>query len=167
MMKRTSLTQAQLKSQLVYDPGTGLFVWLVSKKGTTIGAVAGDFSGRYVRLKLFQKSYPSHCLAWLWMTGAWPKDEIDHWDTDKHNNRWSNLREATRVQNSYNRSVDCDKVYTSLKGVTFAKGRRKWQANIRVNGKLKHIGYFSTAEAAHAAYAEKAHELFGVYARTA
>lgn len=167
MMKRTSLTQDQLKAAMDYDPVTGLFRWIAPRQNIKVGDVVGNFSGRYVRIKFEQKSYPAHCLAWLWMTGSWPKNEIDHRDTDKHNNCWNNLREATRVQNSHNRSVDCDKMYTSLKGVTFAKGRRKWQANIRYNGKLKHIGYFSTAEAAHAAYAERARELFGVYARIA
>jgi hypothetical protein len=168
MMKRTFLTQEELREALDYNPLTGLFVWISPRKSIRVGAVAGDFSGRYVRLKFQQKSYPAHCLAWLYMTGRWPKDEIDHIDTNKHNNAWKNLREATRVQNAHNASPMNNKKYSRLKGVTYAKGRRKWMASIRLGGKhSRFIGYFDTEQEAHAAYVAKARETRGEFARGA
>lgn len=166
-MKKTSLTQAQLHEVLFYDPYTGVFTWRQARQNIRVGEVAGDFSGRYVRIKLDQKSYAAHCLAWLYMTGAWPDDEVDHKDTQKHNNRWLNLRAATRLQNTHNARPMKNKKYTTLKGVTWAKGRNKWQASIRIDGALKHLGYFSSPEAAHEVYAQRAKELRGVFARSA
>lgn len=167
MMKRTALTQKELRKALNYDPLTGLFTWASPRKSVNVGEVAGDFSGRYVRIKFQQKSYPASCLAWLWMTGAWPDNEVDHFDTNKHNNRWGNLREATRTQNSYNARPMRGKKYSSLKGVSFVKGRKKgWVAHIRTGGKhSKFIGFYATAEEAHAAYAVKAKELRGEFVR--
>lgn len=166
-MKKTLLTQRELYEILFYDPSTGIFTWRVARQNIRIGEVAGDFSGRYVRIKLNQKSYAAHCLAFLYMTGKWPEDEVDHRDTDKHNNRWLNLRPATRLQNSHNASVMKGKKYSALKGVTWAKGRRKWQANIRVAGRLVHLGYFDSAKEAHGAYAKCAVKLRGEFARIA
>jgi hypothetical protein len=169
LAKEALLSHADLKARLVYEPLTGLFRWVEIYHRTKIGTVAGNFSGRYVDIKLDQVHYMAHRLAWFYMTGKWPVDEIDHWDTDKHNNRWKNLREATRSQNAGNASPMKNKKYTSLKGVTYAAGRRKWMANIRRDGKnySSFIGYYDTAEEAHAAYAVKAKELFGHFARTA
>jgi hypothetical protein len=164
-MKKTSLTQAQLKQALFYDSVTGLFRWISRRKNVRVGAIAGNFR-RYVSIKLDQKVYMAHRLAWLYMTGRWPDNEIDHKDTNKHNNRWSNLREATRVQNAHNARPMKNKKYTSLKGVTYAKGRRKWQAGIKIKGRLVGLGYFDSAEAAHAAYAQAAIRLRGEFART-
>ena len=165
-MKKTALTQEQLHEVLFYDPYTGIFTWRIARQNIRIGQVAGDFSGRYVRIKIDQKSYAAHCLAVLYMTGAWPEHDVDHRDTQKHNNRWLNLRPATSAQNAHNRSPLQNKKYSKLKGVTWAK-RGKWQANIRVDGVLKHIGYYDSAEEAHAAYARCAIELRGEFARTA
>lgn len=37
------------------------------------------------------------------MTGEWPKDQIDHINRKRSDDRWINLREANQSQNSYNR----------------------------------------------------------------
>ena len=170
MMKRTSLTQEELKKHLHYNQRTGLFTWKTRRKAIAVGDVAGDFTGRYVRIKFNQKSYPASCLAWLWMTGEWPKHEVDHKDTDKHNNRWKNLRAATRKQNTYNTRPIRNKKYTALKGVSYAKsrtGKNKWVAAIKVDGRNRLVGYFDSAERAHKAYCFVAKELRGEFARVA
>lgn len=166
-MKRTALTQEQLKKILRYDKRTGLFYWASNYHTTKVGSVAGNFSSRYVRIKFGGKGYPASCLAWMYVTGEWPPHEVDHKDTDKHNNRWRNLRSATRVQNAYNARPMRGKKYGTLKGVTWAKGRRKWMAAIRVQGRSTTIGYFDSEKKAYQAYTRKAKELRGEFARVA
>jgi hypothetical protein len=89
-------------------------------------------------------------LAWFYTTGAWPKDQIDHIDGNKSNNRFANLREATPSQNTQNqrRAMRTNKL--GILGVILARG--KFRAQIWFDGKNKFLGYFATAEAAHAAY---------------
>ncbi len=86
---------------------------------------------------------------------------IDHRDHDTLNNRRSNLRRATRAQNCQNARKRRDNKY-GFKGIF--KTNKKWLAHIRENGKFKHLGVFSSPEAAHAAYAKAALELHGEFA---
>ena len=90
----------------------------------------------------------------------------DHVDGDGLNNRRSNLRLATKTENNRNarRSV---RNTSGFKGVSWDKPRRKWRADIKVSGRSKHVGYFDTPKAAHAAYCEAATRLHGEFARTA
>lgn len=162
------ISQDLLKTLLRYNKRTGLFVWLVSIKSVKAGDAAGTFNGRYMAIKIRRRSYMQHRLAWLYVTGEWPENEIDHRDTDKCNNRWRNLREATRLQNMHNLRPMKNKKYSKLKGVTFAKGRRKWMANIREGRRYStFIGYYDTEQAAHRAYKKRARALHGKFARTA
>lgn len=100
-------------------------------------------------------------LAWLYMTGKWPKEIIDHRDLDKSNNIWDNLREATYTENNYN--VPTISTNTSgYKGVSVARHNpNKWRASISHNNKTVHIGTFDTKEEAYAAYCAKSEELRG------
>lgn len=91
---------------------------------------------------------------------------VDHIDGNGLNNRRSNLRLATRAQNQHNRGVRADSA-SGLKGVLRHALTGRWRAYIRVDGKKIHLGYFDTAEAAHAAYSAAAHRLHGEFARTA
>jgi hypothetical protein len=108
-------------------------------------------------------NYHAHRLAWLYMTGAWPTGgEVDHIDTDRGNNVWTNLRDSTRRQNGSN--VDIRSNNTSgFKGVS--RCRAKWTAHITVNYQAMHLGVFDTKEEAHAAYVEAAKRLHGEFAR--
>lgn len=78
-------------------------------------------------------------------------------------NRWCNLREATRTQNNANSK--CRKTNKSgLKGVS-ASGKNKWAARIQLHGKQRKIGDFDCPAAAHFAYLIEADKAFGAYAR--
>jgi len=72
------------------------------------------------------------------------KHVIDHIDENKLNNSMDNLRVVTQSHNKMNIS--------SVKGYAWDKQAGKWRAEIRVNGKSKHLGRFATEEEAHAAY---------------
>ena len=97
------LSHERLKEVLEYDPGTGISTWLVDRTGTArAGARAGCIhkSSGYRVIRIDGKLYREHRVIFFWMTGKWPDKEVDHRDLDKSNNRWHNLREATRSQNN-------------------------------------------------------------------
>jgi hypothetical protein len=166
----TGLTQARLKELLHYDPETGVFTWLVWRpNGVKVGDEAGAIhkaGGGYLKIKIDSRSYLASRLAWLYMTGKLPTFRVDHQDTDKLNNRWSNLRPATASQNSANRPAPRNNT-SGRKGVHFHKARARWQAQIRVEGKLIHLGRFDSLDLAAAAYQSAAAKHFGQYARSA
>lgn len=142
------LTAERLRELLHYDPDTGLIFWAASRK------VAGTKqSGGYVQVEIRGRRYVAHRLAWLWMTGQWPRDQIDHINGIRADNRWSNLREATHAENMQNqRSSRSDSLHSSKIGVGFHRVSGKWRARIGLNGVQRTIGYFDSEEEAHAAY---------------
>ena len=95
------------------------------------------------------------------MTGTWPKAEIDHIDRNGLNNRWFNLREASRSQNAGNTKTHTDNK-TGFKGV--CPNHKRFSAMINEGGKTKYLGTFDTPEEAHEAYMQAARDLFGEFA---
>jgi HNH endonuclease/AP2 domain len=163
--RRRRVTYARLRALLHYDEGTGEFRW---RKRMSPSIQAGDMAGTldsqgYRRIIISGRIYRAHHLAWLYMRGNWCSLVIDHRDGDPANNRWNNLRSATRSQNSANRRVHRNNA-CGLKGVS-AQGRR-WCATICKNGRIHHLGIFPTPQEAHAAYVKAARKLFGEFART-
>ena len=147
------------KDKLIYNPENGLFTWKVSCGRKRTGDRAGCPSGNgYIAIKIDGKRYLAHRLAWLYMTGEWPKDQIDHRNRSRGDNRWNNLREATASQNQAN-----SKRRGLLKGVT--RYRNKWMAQIKINQKTHFLGNFDSIDKAHAAYVVAAAVAFGEYAR--
>jgi len=101
-----TLDQKRLQELLSYDPETGVWTWLVHKPHSKM--YPGDVAGRIMdsgrrQIRIDYEYYYAARLAWLYMTGEWPQEQIDHINQDKGNNRWVNLRKATQSQNSYNR----------------------------------------------------------------
>lgn len=147
------LKHADLLSTLDYDPATGLFRRKVAQHRRDVGAVAGYLlpSG-YVRVSLFHRTYRAHRLAWFYVHGTWPADQLDHIDGNKVNNAIANLREATSSQNAQNQCDGRPNTASNLLGVSWITERKKWRAQIVVNGKVFYLGRFATEQAAHAAY---------------
>jgi hypothetical protein len=149
-----SLTAERLRELLDYDPDTGVFVW----KGRRAGRLAGRIQHQgYVEICVDQKLYQAHRLAWLYVHGRWPAEQIDHRDLDKGNNAIANLREATRAQNRANQRPTSRNLL-GVKGVS-KKGNR-FKAVFRG----KSIGYFRTLEEAAAAHATASKAYFGEHA---
>jgi hypothetical protein len=96
------LNQQILKRFLHYDLETGIFTWIYHYKNTyLIGTEAGTPNTKgYIQIKLIGKKYLAQRLAFLYVNGEWPKNEVDHENEVKNDNSWNNLREATSQQNS-------------------------------------------------------------------
>ena len=171
----TEITQQYLKSILTYDPETGVFTWKerqdVQWPAQWNGRYPGKLAGSkqvykhisYWRIEINRKIYRAHRLAWLYMTGEWPSQEIDHIDGNGLNNRFSNLRLASHSQNICNSRVRRDNKL-GIRGVS-RRGNR-FRARIRISGKRIDLGYFDTPEEASVAYQKAAQEHFGEFART-
>ena len=158
IVPRPELTAEYLRSILNYDPETGIFTWKISnssraKVGDVVGCQSGD---GYLRIQLQSRKYQAHRLAWLYVYGEWPEDQIDHINRIRTDNRISNLREVTNKQNLQNSGKRSDNT-SGHPGVIWHKRISKWQATIKHNQKQIHLGYYSTIEEAIAA--RKAGEL--------
>ena len=147
------LTQSELRKHLSYDHETGVFVWIKSYHNRRVGVVAGsrDRDG-YLMIKLHRKHYRAHRLAWLYVYGSAPVEQIDHINGVRDDNRIQNLREVTFAGNSQNqRKSHVDSTY-GLIGIDKLSHRDLFRARINVCGKRRSLGYFKTADEAHAAY---------------
>src|SRR3990167_4588625 len=158
------LGHSDLLKILDYDPAKGTFKWKLPGRKRRVGALAGSVRKGRRYISIDYTTYLASRLAWFYVHMEWPNPEVDHIDLDKMNYRISNLRIATRSQQQAN--TRCSRVNTSgYKGVTWNAGRHKWQAQIKVDGKMHYLGLFDQPEAAHAVYAAAATEHFGEFAR--
>jgi hypothetical protein len=165
--EKVTLTAEKARELLDYDPVTGILRWRVDRfvlpwrKNASAGEVAGSLRrDGYRRVSIDRKEYMSHRLAWLISHGAWPAGEIDHINGNVSDNRLCNLRDVTHAQNQRNMKVFKTN-RCGLKGVTWHKKGRKWQARIVINGRHTHLGLFDTAEAANEAYVAAAKLHYG------
>ncbi len=165
------LTAERLRELIRYDPDTGVFIWLKpptrgrAKPGAIAGSkVAAKKGGWRINYRRYRRVSAGR-LAFLYMKGRWPVGDAEHEDRDRTNNRWVNLREATRSQNHANRGTF--EHSAPFKGVSFDKQTGKWRARIRVNYVLIDLGRHETPDAAHAAYVAAARQHFGEFARSA
>lgn len=153
------ITQIELKQMLYYDSDTGIFNWkLRPANRIKIGDKAGrKFHDSYIGIKVNKKEYMAHRLAWLYVTGSWPDNEIDHINGIRYDNRFCNLRDVTHSQNMQNQRKVREGTKNNLMGVT--NNGNKFQAQIKVDGNYKYLGLFDSAELANQAYLNAKREL--------
>lgn len=154
LIARNTLTQAELRSLFDYNPDTGAFKLLKSasrsdKIGKSVGAI--DKKG-YRNIRVFDKTYKAHRLAWFYMLGVWPACQIDHINGARDDNRWCNLREANQSENSQNQGGAKRTNKIGLMGVRFHTSTKKFEARITKDGLTHRLGHYPTPEQAHAAY---------------
>lgn len=151
-MKANDLTQDALKAYLEYDPATGLFRRVSGRWRTGAEWYAGcPNNWGHLRIQVRGHLYQVHRLAWLYMTGAWPANGIDHINGDKRDNRFVNLRDADGFVNMQNRRA-ATTVKKSCRLLGAYKQGSKWMAKIQTNKTQTYLGLFDTPEEAHAAY---------------
>jgi hypothetical protein len=90
---------------------------------------------------------------------------VDHVDGNGLNNRRSNLRICSHSQNMCNSRKPCTNV-SGCKGVYYDEHRGKWKAQIMINQKGKHIGYYRDRDNAIKARREAERRLHGEFARS-
>jgi len=135
---------AEFSKLLNYDPNSGKIVWNVGRSNSIkAGDAAGhiDYKGyRMICIKGYR--YQASRVAFLLMTGDWPKNHMDHIDHCRANNKWPNLREVTHQVNHKNRSMSKNNT-SGVIGVVWHKPSTKWVAQIKVSGKVIYLGGFS------------------------
>lgn len=152
-------TRTDVSERLEYDPASGRFTWkpnparsvqwnarFAGKPTGSIDRVTG-----YARIRFDDRLFYAHRLAWLIVTGEWPVDDIDHRNGDRADNRFANLRSASRGENGQNAAVKSNST-SGLKGVSADARSGKWAAEISVHGRKKYLGLHSTANDAYSAY---------------
>lgn len=139
------LTQETLRKILHYNPNTGDFTWLVHRgSNVTKGYIAGTtMPNGYKKLQIDKVPYLLHRLAFLYMEGYIPEHCVDHIDNNPANNKWDNLREATKSCNAINSKVSKSNT-SGVVGVTFDVARNKWKVMLKINKKRSYQARFNT-----------------------
>ena len=167
-MAPATLPPRDLVLQLLrYDAATGEFIWKPRANTWWNGRYAGKTAGSVkpdgrVDIAIGHRIYKAHRLVWLYIHGEPVPDVIDHVDHNRRNNRFSNLRAATKLQNGANSRVRKNNT-TGVKGVGLWHGY--YRARIMYEGKDITIGCFKTLEEAAKARFEAASRLHGTFAR--
>lgn len=153
-----------LREVLDYDPGTGVFAWAEPEASwfktrghweAYLGWVEGKapfrptHSGGYATGRILAVELLAHRVAWAWYYGVWPT-QIDHINHERTDNRIANLRQAPQKQNARNASRRVDNT-SGVTGVVWQKDRKKWAAQIMVDGKAISLGRYDKFEDAVAA----------------
>ena len=147
------LTQDDLHNLIIYDKETGVFCWNKSRRGVVVNKNLGCDNGfGYLRITVLGKSYYAHRLAWFYIYGKWPKDQIDHINGIKNDNRIENLRDLTNSQNAQNKLKAKVNSNSKILGVSWHKKAKKWQAFICIYKQNKYLGLFSDIKDAEIAY---------------
>ena len=165
MRPSRDITADHLRKLLRYDPESGNLYWLVRQGRCSPGELAGaENPDRYRRVGVEGRLYLAHRLIWLWMTGEWPKAQIDHIDCNRENNKWDNLREARPSQNMANTGKQKNNS-TGYKGVYLDKRDGVYYARVQFNGRAISFGRFNDPYKAHLAYVAGLTALHGPFAR--
>jgi len=159
-----SLVTFERASALLRVDEGGHIYWRSSRSRARIGMPAGCLhSGGYRVVQVDGRLYLAHRLVWLLTHGSWPSQDIDHINGVRCDNRPDNLRDVDRATNIQNIRGPYSTSRTGLLGAYVCKATGGFQSSIHANGRTVSLGYFTTAEEAHAAYMKAKRELHPGY----
>ena len=142
------MTHEEIKELLLYDPNTGLFTWRSSNDEVRMSK---HTDGYLVTPRIKGVQYLAHRLAWFYTYASWPKEQIDHIDQIKDNNKIDNLRDVSASINQQNMSKPRSNNKSGFLGVSRWYGG-KWPASITVNRKKIHLGVYDCPKKASKVY---------------
>jgi len=166
----TEEEETWVKDNLRYDPETGYLWWTKQNYGNrNLDKPAGClYKDGYItithRRSGVKKDYRAHRLAWFIYYGKWPKNQIDHINNIRDDNRIVNLREATCAENGSNKKIRIGGT-SKYKGVSWHKVNVCWESRLTVNRKTIHLGNYDNEQQAALAYNKAALEYFGEFAK--
>lgn len=147
-----SITQARLHELFNYDKATGIFVRKVSRGNSKAESPAiCKTSKGYLRIFIDGDRYATHHLAWLYVNGEWPSEQLDHINGIKTDNRIENLRTCTTSENCHNQIGPRRNNTLGIKGV-HQMPSGKFRASASLMGKKVDLGIHLTVDAAAEAY---------------
>lgn len=140
---KESLTQSELKKILYYNSETGIFTWKINKgsRAKIEDKLTYKTCYGYIAVNLNGYLYQVSRLAWLYMTGSFPKGQIDHINGIRDDNRFKNLRDVNAKENRKNMRIRDNNTSGHI-GVSFRKDTKKWTAYIFDNKKIN-LGSFN------------------------
>ena len=139
-----------LRELLTYSPESGELRWKVKPSvGVNAGDIAGTHNNRgYIQVSIKRKLYLAHRIAWALHYGIDPYPHIvDHKEGVEEGNGINNLRVASWGQNVANVARRANNT-SGHRGVTYHKKKKKWVAQIDVNGKRIYLGAYKCKEEA-------------------
>lgn len=158
-MRKMLQADESVREHVSYDPLTGEFTRI---KGPAHANKRADKATHFgYRDVMYNKQlYKAHRLAWFLYYGEWPKNQIDHINGDRSDNRIANLREATASENQANK-----RAWGKYKKGTVRSPSGRFVAMIRKNGQRTYLGTYDTEDEAHEVYCRHASYLHGEFAR--
>ena len=157
-------TQAEIKEFLIYDPETGIFKWKYREKFKTVSAKAawnsrfpGTIAGTpdtkgHTMIAIHNRLYSAHRLAFIYVHGFDPPQEIDHRNRVKGDNKITNIRMANGTENNINKGLQKNNT-SGVCGVIWHSKSQTWHTWITKNRKKHWLGQFKIfTEAVRARY---------------
>lgn len=179
MPKHPNITPELLRQLLRYEPDTGKLFWLPrpremfttsrafsvwNSRHSGVEAFTASTGRGYKCGSIFDVPQRAHRIIWMICHGEIPSGfQLDHINGRRDDNRLENIRLALGFENTANTARHADST-SGVKGVSWDKRRKKWEARICIKGNQKHLGYFLNVIEAEAAYLAAAEEHQGQFA---
>lgn len=177
------ITPSDVRKLFDYDPLTGGLSWkprtpdMFSNGKYGADRVCAAWNARHagrvpgtantnghIQILVHKRLRLAHQLIWAMVTDEWPSMDIDHIDCERSNNKWNNLRLATKVENTANRKATV-RNKSGLKCVSFDKKSGRWRTDFTHNGRRRFMGYSDCPAAASFVYQIEADKCIGEFAR--